>query len=112
MGVLRERGPSAAAKVRDALTVGLACNTILILLRRMEEKGYLGHEEEGRVHRYFPLVEGEEVRGSALRRLLDRVFLGSPELRLNHSVSERSLSQLQVRQLRRLLDDQLPEEDR
>jgi BlaI family penicillinase repressor len=112
MEVLWERGSATVAEVRGALADDLAYNTVLTILRRLEEKGYLGHEEEGRAHRYFPLVERDQVRRSALRRLLDRVFAGSPELLLNHLVSERKLSESEVRRLRQLLKEQLPEDDR
>src|SRR5690606_2255313 len=55
MEVLWERGSATAAEVRAALKDDLAYNTVLTILRRMEDKGYLRHEEEGRAHRYFPL---------------------------------------------------------
>ena len=112
MEVLWERGSATAAEVRDALADELAYNTVLTILRRMEEKGYVGREEEGRAHRYFPRVEREQVRRSAVRRVLDRLFSGSPELLLNHLVSERKLSEEQIRGLRDLLDEQLPGGDK
>ena len=108
MEVLWERGTATAAEVRDALEDELAYNTVLTILRRLEVKGYIGHEEEGRAHRYYPLVEREEARGSALQRLLDRVFGGSPELLLTHLVSVRSLEESEIKRLRELLQKQLP----
>ena len=111
MEVLWERGSATAAEVRGALSDDLAYNTVLTILRRMEDKGYLRHEDEGRAHRYFPLVEREQVRGSALRRLLDRVFGGSPELLLTQLVSEQKLSESQIRRLNEVLRDQLPEDE-
>jgi predicted transcriptional regulator len=112
MEVLWERGSATAAEVRGALEDDLAYNTVLTILRRMEDKGYLRHEEEGRAHRFFPLVEREQVRRSTLTRMLDRVFGGSPELLLNHLVSERKLSATQIHRLKQLLNDHLPEEER
>jgi BlaI family transcriptional regulator, penicillinase repressor len=112
MEVLWERGSATAAEVRGALADDLAHNTVLTILRRMEQKGYVGREEEGRAHRYFPLVEREQARGSALRRLLDRVFGGSPELLLTQLVTERTLDEPEIRRLRELLQKQLPGGDR
>jgi predicted transcriptional regulator len=112
MEVLWERGSATAAEVRGALEDELAYNTVLTILRRMEEKGFVGHEEEGRAHRYRPLIEREQVRRSALRRVLNRVFAGSPELLLSHLVAERKLSEGEIRRLRQVLKEQLPEEDR
>jgi BlaI family transcriptional regulator, penicillinase repressor len=111
MEILWERGAATAAEVREALADDLAYNTVLTILRRLEQKGYVGHTEEGRAHRYHPLVEREEARVSALQRLLDRVFAGSPELLLAHLVSNRKLSESEIRRLRALLREQLPEGD-
>ena len=112
MEVLWERGSATTAEVRDALEDDLAYNTVLTILRRMEDKGYLRHEEEGRAHRYIPLVGREQVRRSTLTRMLDRVFAGSPELLLNHLVSERKLSATQIEGLKQLLNDHIAEEER
>jgi predicted transcriptional regulator len=103
MEVLWERGSATAAEVRELLHDELAYNTVLTILRRLEQKGYVGREEEGRAHRYFPLVEREQARGSAIRRLVDKVFHGSAELMLTHLVKESMLDEEQVSRLRRLL---------
>ena len=110
MEVLWERGSATAAEVRDALTDELAYNTVLTILRRMEEKGYVGREEEGRAHRYFPLVEREAAGDSALQRLLGKLFRGSPELLLTHLVSDRALREDELRRMRALLDERLKED--
>lgn len=110
MQVLWARGPSTVAEVRSALADEMAYNTVLTVLRRLEEKGYARHEEEGRAHRYHAAVQPEAVRESALERLTHRVFGGSPELLLTHMVSARKLSRAQLRRLRSLLDDQLGED--
>lgn len=107
MDVLWERGSATAAEVRDLLEDDLAYNTVLTILRRLEQKGYVGHEEEGRAHRYFPLVERDQARESAVRRLLDKVFDGSAELMLTHLVTESKLDDEQIRRLRHLLQEQL-----
>ena len=110
MQVLWDRGPSTVAEVRGALGDEMAYNTVLTVLRRLEEKGYASHEEEGRAHRYHALVQPEAVRESALERLTHRVFGGSPELLLTHLVSARKLSKAEIRRLRTLLDDHLGED--
>ena len=112
MQVLWERGSGTAAEVRDALTDDLAYSTVLTILRRLAEKGYVCHEEEGRAHRYFPAVEPGQARESALERLTRGLFQGSPELVLTHLVSREKLSDAQLRRLRELVDDQLERGDR
>src|SRR5687767_6515750 len=108
MQVLWERGSATVGEVRDALDDEMAYTTVLTVLRRLEEKGYATHQEEGRAHRYHPAVERQAARESALERLTRRLFGGSPELLLTHLVSGKKLSRAQIRRLRELLDDQLP----
>ena len=81
------------------------------LLRTLEEKGYVDHEDEGKAHRYRPLVGRERAGKSALRRLTRKIFRGSPELLLTHLVSDRDLTAAELKRMRRLLDERLREED-
>ena len=107
MEVLWDRGSATVAEVRDAIADDLAYTTVLTILRILEEKGRVRHEEEGRAHRYFPLVERQAVRRSALRRLTKKLFQGSPELLLTQLVADQGLSDEEIRKLRRLLEDRL-----
>jgi predicted transcriptional regulator len=109
MGVLWEQGSATVAEVRDVLADELAYTTVLTVLRVLEEKGYVGHQEEGRAHRYHPLVERQAAGQSALRRLTRKLFKGSPELLLTHLVSDRKLSEEEIRRMRKLLDERLKE---
>ena len=107
MAVLWAKGSGTVAEVRDALPDPLAYTTVLTVLRTLEEKGHVGHEEEGKAHRYTPLVARERAGKSALRRMLDKLFDGSPELLLTQLVSDRKLSPEELRRLRKVLDERL-----
>jgi len=107
MAVLWERGPSTVAEVRAALEDEFAYNTVLTVLRTLEEKGYVGHREAGRAYRYHPLVERETAGRSALRRVLGKLFAGSPELLLTQLVDERGLDPDELTRMRELLDQRL-----
>lgn len=107
MAVLWEHGPSTAGEVRERLTDELAYNTVLSMLRILEEKGHVGHTEEGRAHRYFPLVQRDEAGSSAIDRLVEKVFGGSAELMLTHLMRDRKLDNAEILRLRRLLNDRL-----
>src|SRR5690606_27570746 len=96
MDVLWERGASTVAEVQQHLADDLAYTTVLTMLRTLEEKGYVTHEEEGRAYRYIPLVEREDAGASAVRRLTRKLFRGSPEMLLTHLVSQRGLTREQL----------------
>src|SRR5262249_29918532 len=105
MDVLWERGPSLVGEVRDALKDALAYTTVLTILRTLESKGYVGHTQEGRGHRYFAAVKQQAAQQSALRHLTAKLFKGSAELLFMHLVSDRKLSAKQIRAMRALLEE-------
>jgi BlaI family penicillinase repressor len=105
MDVLWERGPSLVGEVRDALKDELAYTTVLTILRTLETKGYVGHTQEGRGHRYFAAVKQQAAQQSALRHLTAKLFKGSADLLFTHLVSDRKLSAKQIRAMRALLEE-------
>ncbi|MGC4092003.1 MAG: BlaI/MecI/CopY family transcriptional regulator [Polyangiaceae bacterium] len=103
MDILWERGPSTVTEVREQLTDDLAYTTVLTILRNLEAKGYVGHEAEGKAHRYLALVERDAARRSALRHLSGKLFKGSAELLLTHLVLDQKLTDAEIQRMRQLL---------
>ena len=112
MDVLWERGASTVAEVQELLADELAYTTVLTMLRTLEEKGYVTHEEEGRAYRYYPLVGRSEAGASAVKRLMGKLFRGSPELLLTQVVSQRGLTTEQLEAMRQMLNERLEREER
>ena len=107
MTVLWDLESATVSEVRAKLKDKLAYTTVLTVLRILEQKGYVKHEEDGRAHRYVPLVKRESAGTSALKRLVDTVFKGSPELLMTQLVSEHDLSPAELKRLRKLLEERL-----
>jgi predicted transcriptional regulator len=112
MQVLWEHGPSVVNEVKDKLADDLAYTTVLTILRTLEQKGYVKHEEEGRVHRYSAAVKETAARKSALHHLTGKLFKGSSELLFTHLVSDQKLSKDQIQRMRDLLAEAAPNKDR
>ena len=110
IAVLWEQGPSTAAEVRAALEDDLTYNTVLKMLSILEEKGHVGHVEEGRAHRFHALVAREAAGSSAFTRLVDKMFSGSAEALMSHFVRERRLTRAELERIREILDERLEEE--
>lgn len=106
MSALWDRGPSTVAEVRDALADDLAHNTVLTMLKVMEGKGYVSRSREGRADRYTPEVERDEAGDSALGRVTELLFGGSPEELLVRLVDS-GLDADAMRRMRDLLDERL-----
>ncbi len=111
MEVLWASGSATVSDVQEGLEDRLAYTTVLTVLRVLEEKGHVRHEEEGRAHRYFPVVERTEARRSAVERLVGRVFGGSAEALLTQLVSDRRLSPEAIARIRSTLDERLRARD-
>ena len=107
MSILWDQGSATVGEVKARMSDPLAYTTVLSLMRTVEEKGYVRHEEEGRAYRYYPLVDWRSAGRGELRRLLLKVFKGSPELLLVQLVSDRSLDEGQLRRIRDLVDRRL-----
>ena len=105
MTVLWARGSGTVTEVRDALTAPLAYTTVLTILRNLEAKGVLRRADEGRAHRYFPKVKQKAAQRRALRRLIDTLFLGSPEALLAHLVDDHDLSPEELERIAKRLTD-------
>jgi BlaI family transcriptional regulator, penicillinase repressor len=107
MDILWERGSGTVVEVRERIADELAYTTVLTILRTLEGKGYVGHEAEGRAYRYFPLVERVQAQESHLRRLLKKLFSGSPELLVTQLVSDRTLPREELERLKKLLEERM-----
>ena len=92
-------GSGTVGEVKEGLTDPLAYTTVLTILRNLEAKGFLRRKDEGRAHRYFPRVQQKAARRRALRRLIDTLFLGSPQALLSHLVDEHDLSPAELRRI-------------
>lgn len=107
MAVLWTHGPSTVAEVREHLEDELAYTTVLTILRTLEAKGFVSHEEEGKAHRYAPLVARDRAGRSALGQVLDKIFGGSREMLLANLVRERGVDAAELKRLRKVLDSRL-----
>ena len=106
MALLWANGSGTVTEVREAIDDPLAYTTVLTILRNLEAKGFLRREDEGRAHRYFPRVQQKAARKRALRRMIDTLFLGSPEALLAHLVDEHDLSANDLRRIAKRLTDE------
>ena len=107
MNVLWDLGGGTATEVRERLADPLAYNTVLTMLRILEDKGYLRHEEDGRAFRYIPRVARKTAKASSVKRLVRKLFDGEARLLATELMSDRSLSEDDLRELHALLAERL-----
>jgi predicted transcriptional regulator len=105
MQVLWEHGPSTVAEVQARLKDELAYTTVLTILQKLEKKGFVSHEDEGRAHRFRADIARDKAQRSAVRDLAARLFKGSTALLLAQAVSDESLTEEELKRIRRLLSE-------
>jgi predicted transcriptional regulator len=104
MSVLWELGEATVNEVRDRVDPDLAYTSISTMIRMLEMKGYVSHKRgEGKAHVYFPVIDAEKAGESALGRVLDKIYGGSPIKLLAHLVDQRKLSEKELSRMRDLL---------
>jgi BlaI family transcriptional regulator, penicillinase repressor len=61
-----------------------AYNTVSTIIRILEKKGFVSHEEFGKSHRYYPLIPKEEYRDEVFTDLMKDYFNNSMKQVLSH----------------------------
>jgi len=104
MSVLWEKGEATATEVRDRVDPDLAYTSISSMIRMLELKGYVSHRRgEGKTHVYFPVIDAEEAGKSALGRVPDKIYGGSPTKLLAQLMDQKRLSDKELTRMRELL---------
>src|SRR5687768_1656488 len=104
MSVLWELGEATVTEVRDRVDPTLAYTGISSMIRTLEMKGYVSHRRgEGKTHVYFPVINAEAAGESALGRVLNKIYGGSPIKLLAHLVEQNRMSDKELARMRELL---------
>jgi BlaI family transcriptional regulator, penicillinase repressor len=103
MDYLWSHGPSTAEACREALASSrpMKDSTIRTVLRRLEEKGYLTHQVEGRTFIYRAADRRQNVAARAVKNIIDRFCGGSAEELVLGMVDNEVLDHKQLERLAR-----------
>jgi BlaI family penicillinase repressor len=106
MNVVWERGEVTVADVWKALTARrkVARNTVLTMITRLEEKGWLCRDDAGHAFRYRAAVPREATLGTMIRRLVDTAFGGSAEGLVMALLHDRGVSKEEAKRIRAMID--------
>jgi len=101
MQIVWQRQAATAEDVRTQLSEkhDLKDSTVRTLLRRLEQKGYVEHDVDGRTYVYRPKVQPTNVAASAVRGIIDRFCSGSVEDLLVGLVDDNVISSESLKQL-------------
>src|SRR5215469_7672300 len=79
MEILYQHGKAAAAEVRELMPEAPGYSAVRAMLRVLEEKGHVRHQEEGLKYVYAPVVAAGKAKRSAVKHVMDTFFQGSAE---------------------------------
>ena len=103
MDYIWTHGPTTAESCREALAAErpMKDSTIRTVLRRLEDKGYLSHETEGRTFIYKASDARQNVAVRAVKNIIDRFCGGSAEQLVLGMVDNAVLNRKQLERLAR-----------
>jgi len=104
MDILYRDGELTASEVVERLPGAPSNSTVRTILRILEEKGHVKHEQQGMRYVYKPTVHREKARRSALKHLVSTFFDDSPEAVVSTLIDGRKLSDEQLRSLAQIIE--------
>jgi predicted transcriptional regulator len=79
--------------------------TLASSIKLLERKGFLGHKAYGTTNEYFPLITQGEYSKKSINRMVNHFFEGSVVNFLSFMVKEKDLSEKEIKEIQKLIDD-------
>ena len=74
-------------------------NTVLSMIRKLENDGFITHVKIGKTHQYAPTITKRSYQKSIFKHLLTDYFGGSPEKLLSFFIKEENLSEEELNEI-------------
>src|SRR5216117_1843456 len=106
MDVLYQKGRATALEVQESLPDPPSYSAVRALLRILEDKGHVRHEQDGPRYVYLPTIARDNAQRSALRHILQTFFDGSAEQAISALLDDGSsrFSPAELDRLARMID--------
>jgi predicted transcriptional regulator len=106
MDAIYRRGQATVAEVLEDMPDPPSYSAVRAMLRVLEEKGHLRHDQQGPRYVFLPTVPRDQARRSALQQLVRTFFDGSTEQTVAAllDLSDTKLTDAELKRLSRLID--------
>ena len=106
MDILYRKGSATVAEVLETIPNPPGYSAVRALLRILEQKGHVRHEEHEGKYVFLPTVHREKAKRSAIRHLVQTFFDGSSQEAVAALLDESSskLSDAELDRLQSLID--------
>jgi len=111
MEIVWELGQASVHQVREKLAPKkkLAYTTVLTALQKLEKGGWLSHRCEGKSYIYTAAQTRQEAGARSVKAFLKRVFDGDAVLMFQHLIRESDLTEQELHQLKRMIEQKRKE---
>ncbi|MBQ7345467.1 MAG: BlaI/MecI/CopY family transcriptional regulator [Oscillospiraceae bacterium] len=96
--------PVARAQIEKRIDHPMALTTLLTLLSRLVEKGFLTVQKDGRNNLYTPTITQQEYLAGQSRRFLDQLCGGNVSV-FATALCDGGMTRQELEQLRKLLEE-------
>lgn len=83
----------------------VAYTTIMTVMKKLADKGYLQYEKDGATYVYEPAQSKEAVQQNLIQHLVARAFNGSPAALIQTLVKNETLSENERDEIRQLIEN-------
>jgi len=84
-----------------------ATTTVATLLKRMQDKNFVDYEQLGRSRKYFPLVKKKDYFAKQVNGMIKNFFNDSAAQFASFFTKETDLSQQELEDLKKLIDERI-----
>ncbi len=84
-----------------------ASTKVITMLKRMQEKGFVGFKEYGKSREYYPLVEKDKYFSRQVGEMIQTFFNDSAMQFASFFTEKTDLSEKELEDLRKIIDNQL-----
>lgn len=105
MKLIWDRGEATVRDVWEMLYPerGLAYTTVATVMRKLEGKGFVKHDEKDRTYIYYPLADQDKVSQGMLREMIDGLFDGSAAKLVTTLIQGEHLTEKDLNQIQRII---------
>jgi predicted transcriptional regulator len=106
MDSIYQRGRATAAEVMESLPDPPSYSAVRALLRVLEDKGHVRHEQDGPRYVFYPTVSRDRARQSALKQVVGTFFEDSTEQAVATllDMSAKEMSEVELDRLAELIE--------
>lgn len=80
-------------------------NTVSTIVRKLEDKNYVAHEDFGNTYRYFPIIDQEDYSAEFMNRATKKFFDNSYKNMVSFFAEKEKISAEELREILKIIEN-------